>query len=271
MPNNTSNRLWVAGAPEDVSRLVRECTTVEEGETTPVLDFNKIIPMPAELDIVSSSYGQMAYEIMGSDSGWRQYAQSAWIRVLGADTGQVSGSALPMLMPPPLQTKDDLIKHLATHLGAQWEEAVALAVTYATNFARFGCMTWDPWRRRHWGTKWSAYGPQWSSRPYENGDSEFDLQFSTAWSAPVPIMKALSRKFPALRLELHSLCEGRSFATLLRYAPEKGWSEQEEVWEEMAREQFGMLFDNDGDEVVGAGGAQVAASAEASDGSVQPV
>ena len=266
MPNNTSNRLWVAGAPEDVARLITECTTVEEGESAPILDFQKIIPMPAELDLVSSSYGRMAYDIMGSDTGWVQYAQAAWIRALGTETGQVSGSAL--VMPPPLQTKDDLVKHLATHLGGQWDEAVSLAVAYAANFARFGCTTWLDWRRRHWGTKWNAYWPNWAAGPYEDGDSEFDLRFYTAWSAPVPIMKALSRKFPALRLELHSLCEGRSFASAHRYAPEKGWSEHEEVWEEMAREQFGMTFDDDGNE---AGNDQAPAGAEVNDGAVQPV
>lgn len=47
---------------------------------------------------------------------------------------------------------------------------------------------WYDWRCDHWGTKWNAT----SGEVYDN-DTIF---FMTAWSAPTPILEALSRRFP---------------------------------------------------------------------------
>lgn len=46
---------------------------------------------------------------------------------------------------------------------------------------------WYEWRCTHWGTKWNAYEHQ----ELNNGFS-----FWTAWSAPLPVYYALSRKYP---------------------------------------------------------------------------
>jgi hypothetical protein len=46
---------------------------------------------------------------------------------------------------------------------------------------------WYEWRCTHWGTKWNAY---------EHAELNKGFSFFTAWSAPLPIYYALSRKYP---------------------------------------------------------------------------
>lgn len=50
------------------------------------------------------------------------------------------------------------------------------------------------WARGNWGTKWNAYDVE---RP-----DETHVQFDTAWSHPVPVLEALSQKFPDTELHV---------------------------------------------------------------------
>lgn len=45
------------------------------------------------------------------------------------------------------------------------------------------------WRLENWGTKWEGY---------EYEDIEGGLMFETAWSHPLPILRALSQRYPAI-------------------------------------------------------------------------
>lgn len=63
------------------------------------------------------------------------------------------------------------------------------------NVERTGYAYWRDWAVDHWGTKWNAYS-----------QNEIDLNlivFDTAWSCPIPVLKALAAKFP----EVEFVCE----------------------------------------------------------------
>ena len=52
-----------------------------------------------------------------------------------------------------------------------------------------GTNNWRDWSVNNWGTKWNAYG--------EEGRIDDEVvKFETAWSHPLPVIRALSRKFP---------------------------------------------------------------------------
>lgn len=51
-----------------------------------------------------------------------------------------------------------------------------------------GVVCWYEWNVQNWGTKWGAYDLE------IRDDST--VKFETAWSHPLPVMEALSRKFP---------------------------------------------------------------------------
>lgn len=59
------------------------------------------------------------------------------------------------------------------------------------------------WAREHWGTKWNA----------SNGERPADgvLRFETAWSAPSPVLAALSAKHPGTRIEVRYADEDHGY------------------------------------------------------------
>lgn len=59
-----------------------------------------------------------------------------------------------------------------------------------------------PWARENWGTKWNA-----SNASVEISDSfavpnVVNAYFETAWSAPLPVIQALSRMFPGAEMTI---------------------------------------------------------------------
>ena len=61
---------------------------------------------------------------------------------------------------------------------------------------RYGENNWYDWSVVNWGTKWNAY--DFSEIPYHTGNP---VCFSTAWSAPHPVVQRLSAMFP--EVEIH--------------------------------------------------------------------
>lgn len=53
---------------------------------------------------------------------------------------------------------------------------------------------WYDWSIKNWGTKWNCYDVS------VGGNT---IQFDTAWSTPIPIFEALSKKFKSLKFEVH--------------------------------------------------------------------
>ena len=57
---------------------------------------------------------------------------------------------------------------------------------------------WYNWNVANWGTKWGAYDASVEIAP---GDLAV-LRFDTAWSHPLPVVAALSRRFPEERIDV---------------------------------------------------------------------
>lgn len=67
---------------------------------------------------------------------------------------------------------------------------------------------WYNWRRKYWGTKWNAYEVTWDRDTLE-------VWFDTAWNVPVPILRALSEKFPDISFDVISADEDASYNTFI--------------------------------------------------------
>jgi hypothetical protein len=59
-----------------------------------------------------------------------------------------------------------------------------------SNYLKYGHATWYSWCLENWGTKWNAYGQN------DERNSDNVIYFQTAWSSPIPVIKALSEKYP---------------------------------------------------------------------------
>jgi len=57
---------------------------------------------------------------------------------------------------------------------------------------KFGATNWYEWSNKNWGTKWDAYDVE----VLREDECSLDIQFTTAWSPPVPLYEKLSEMFP---------------------------------------------------------------------------
>ena len=155
MPNYVKNILSFDGDPAQVDRLF----SVIKGENG-LMDFNKLIPMPSELEIESGSR---------TAAGFKKYM--AFLTVTSLHTE----------MEPA---------YLAAHPEIDREEWDLGKQTYQ-NIQKYGCPTWYEWRIQNWGTKWNASGAE---------VLDGRLSFLTAWNAPKQILEKLSQMFPSITI-----------------------------------------------------------------------
>lgn len=141
------------------------------------ISFQKLIPMPPELDIESGSrtnQGLKAYMDF-----FCQYFTAMGLEKLTLDNVPEGPEKAYLQAHPDLD-----------------RETFLLGKKASDNIDKYGAPTWYDWRTDHWGTKWDAYG-------YDEGkdySQSKELRFLTAWSAPHPILRKLSEQYPALEI-----------------------------------------------------------------------
>jgi flagellar hook protein FlgE len=164
MPNHIQNRLIIIGTAQDVDELLyRIKGTTETGKEIEI-DFDKIIPMPDDLQIESDSY-------------------------------------VTILEPTrfrPIPPKWVIDKELNNLINTKGEtDPVTLNFKKAMeNVEKYGHATWYTWRVGKWGTKWNAY------KYNDSRNTNSTIYFQTAWSAPLPVIEKLSEMFPNVTLTL---------------------------------------------------------------------
>lgn len=72
-------------------------------------------------------------------------------------------------------------------------------------YEQYGVVGWYDWHCKYWGTKWNACEPAYC------GDGLF--VFDTAWSAPLPVLRALSEIFPEVEIAFAFADEDSSYNT----------------------------------------------------------
>lgn len=64
----------------------------------------------------------------------------------------------------------------------------------------YGDNNWYDWSIKNWGTKWNAYATREENlrEQYETDDIQWRslIKFETAWSHPLPVIKAMSKEYP---------------------------------------------------------------------------
>jgi hypothetical protein len=81
-------------------------------------------------------------------------------------------------------------------------------------------LEWFSWSAENWGTKWNAShfedlnpdsGGEWKEDEAWDRDKCIKITFDTAWNPPLPIIKALGKKFPELWFRLAYFEQGMGF------------------------------------------------------------
>lgn len=158
MPNHISNRITIHAEPERVQKIL-EAIKYDDYKIGS-LDFNKIIPMPPELDVESGSYSNRALEF------YTQYIKQE--------------------NEPGIQVK--LVKDYDAD-----QQLIDFGKQLYENKQKHGHADWYGWCVANWDTKWNSYGYDENSPTYQGGNI---IMFETAWSSPEAIIKRLSEMFP---------------------------------------------------------------------------
>lgn len=176
MPNHVINEITLHGSDEEIQAVLKAVQKDSLGIGT--IDFNKLLPMPPELNIEAGSR---------TDRGLKHYRDFVEVFTLG---GTVNTEKLASI---PKKSEAAFLRQRSDIPPDEWE----LGKAAWNNNRRFGAPTWYEWCIGHWGTKWNAYGME------KSAFSEDDrcIRFQTAQSAPHPILNELSKRFPDVEIE----------------------------------------------------------------------
>lgn len=170
MPNWVQNIMKMEGDSNLIEEIYHRYRSTEidpyNGDYN--IDFNKIKPMPEDLNIESGSSSSKGYELY-----------SKFIETLPKGTDVFSIS---------LDSEKEYYDTLTENEKKYWE----IGKKAYLNVKKYGFPTWYEWCRHEWGTKWNA------------SECHFDKEnttwcFQTAWSTPLPVIEELARKYPDIK------------------------------------------------------------------------
>lgn len=175
MPNHVRNQITF-GTGDDAraafQQMLREVRA--EGQPLGSIDFNKLIPMPSELNIEAGPRTRDGLKLFGD-----YLCEAAQI-------------AVDMPGATPVERAAAMFRHMDS-----WQkthepdpEVWELGKKAYRNIQKYGCATWLEWCRSNWGTKWNAY----QCAPLD--ERAGTMEFQTANCAVPKIAEALSKRFP---------------------------------------------------------------------------
>lgn len=164
MPNHVINRLTIIGTDEQIKE-VREFLKGEpfEDGTEQIIDFNKLKPMPEDLMIEATSFGDLG-------------------------EGFLYGTGRIMFLG-----KEEVDKRFLNLCYEERQRCIELGKIYHNNLQKYNARTWYDWSKEHWGTKWNAYS--------QRSENISTIWFNTAWTNVLDLMKTLSVRFPDVKLD----------------------------------------------------------------------
>lgn len=171
MPNWVSINMTVESKTPEEMKQFREEIAFDLKNEVQVVSFRKIIPMPAVLD----------------RTGKGSISSIAWDAFYGDPTIVLGYSWVKDAGVKDVEGLREFLNKEGVHYRVTADRAKkAKDETGYTN--------WYDWSVDNWGTKWDAC----SIDEVSSEDNLFEIRFDTAWSLPVPVLKALAQKYPHL-------------------------------------------------------------------------
>lgn len=149
-----------------------------------ILDFNKIIPMPKELQIESGSRGHRGLMYLFSKTD-------------NIEEKEIINKAYKSLNPffkdiyndsEFVKINNDIKKY---ETDPEFKESIDLGEKYLSNYKEHGHCNWYNWCVSNWGTKWNVLDDV--DVTYDKKTDEYEINFDTAWSVPAGIVEEYSK------------------------------------------------------------------------------
>lgn len=194
MPNWVTNKLTIQG--KDSSKIMKSLLILDEDKEYR-FDFNKITPMPEDLNIISGSLTERSIELyltlinpdikhFGSEhTDYDFFEKQKKLAYQGKRFGEYR-EALSQ------EQIDEIVKtHVDNNTFKDINELIAYGKKALSNIEKYGAKDWYSWSIEHWGTKWNA-----CQNFYDIENSPSEIVFDTAWSNVADLIAKLSTIYP---------------------------------------------------------------------------
>lgn len=206
MPNWVCNHLIIRGekALDVFHSLLVENKDNDFGYD---FDFNKIKPMPEELNVVAGTVTERCAKLyvnamMNDCDAYLKYSK-LFTEAFGRDF-YLTEAEQAESMAEVLRYKDYPDEKL---LFSNKAEAYAYGKRALDNYAKYGAKDWYDWCVKNWGTKWNACDTQ------VNDYGKPEVYFNTAWGSIPELLCALSEQNPGCEFEYEYADEDVGFHT----------------------------------------------------------
>lgn len=197
MPNWVTSKLTISGP--DANEIMKNLLSTDESNNIH-FDFNKIVPMPESLHIVSGSLTDRAIEIYLSHINPNNH-EFKYEKVGKTEFNDIldlfNNSKLFTTYSGNLSKEqvNKLIENMKEEKLQTVEDFINYAKRALNNIKQHGAMDWYDWSIRNWGTKWNA------CHTFYDENTPNVIHFDTAWNDVRGLIAFLSRKFPENQFE----------------------------------------------------------------------
>lgn len=148
-------------------------------------DFNKLIPMPKDLDINSGSANDIGLCMLYMEA--RENVKKGIDTTKNVIKMQKIKESYSICSP---EFYEDKVKQITDPI--EKKNIYELGEKSLNNYIKYGSRTWYEWCCEHWDTKWNAM---------ETNVTDNEISFVTAWSPPYKVIEALSKVYQGCRVE----------------------------------------------------------------------
>jgi hypothetical protein len=241
MPNWVMGRLTISGP--NVKNIIDQITTnvkYEDGEEKTNFDFNKILPMPKELEIISGSLTDRAIEVyltsinpevnyFGeeklSKEKFKELLQNLNIKKAFRQYEHILSSEKIKELTEKYQNDSDLNDYN--------NSLINYGKNAIENLQKYGHLDWYSWSNANWGTKWNAC----HTRIEDNV-----VYFDTAWGDVRYLILDLSKQFPENTFKYEWAEEQIGYYAGYAIFHNGNWVEEVDH-EEFSKEAYELCFD----------------------------
>ncbi len=178
MANDVRNVLTFNASDKELNEILNAIKVDAEGIGS--IDFNKLIPMPPELNFDDELDVKRGVEVFNFYNDWRMKIEK---KLSNPDISNKEFEAT--------EAEKKLYESKVNLLMGDYKKLYDIGKQYSDNIAKYGHGDWYGWSRENWGTKWEAY----KFSHYDNS-----IEFLTANETPTPIIKLLSEKYPDVEM-----------------------------------------------------------------------
>ena len=195
MPNYVINEIELYGNKNEIKRLLDFVKSKDND-----FDFDKIIPMPKDLDIVSGGYE--CYFIMCYIASLSNDDADKVKEKLKATKCKYYGDYYTKVY-----SSEEKLEHMENSIVKSYPNGFAecdgfssvadktiigIGKKYVDNILTYGTDTWYDWCVTNWGTKWNAF---------DVCVGEKDVSFTTAWNGVPQLIHYIASLFPNVTIK----------------------------------------------------------------------